>query len=244
MTRFENSRWADRDYAYQYLDEADIRIIERRRLLEILKSYYRHFLGKRKNNRILDLGCGDGILTDELLQVDNSISPVLIDASGDMLRKAKERLRNVDGAHFIQASFQDLIKSNTEIQLSQFGGIVSSLSIHHLNSSEKEKLFAYILDHLIDGGCFINIDIVLSPTMIIESWYRDLWREWMVEHRNALQSRGSFDYDAIIKMHAEEGHFRKIDTLSDQLDMLQNVGFRDVDCFYKYGLFAMYGGRK
>jgi len=32
--------------------------------------------------------------------------------------------------------------------------------------------------------------------------------------------------------------------LMEQIQMLQETGFRDVDCFYKYGIFALFGGTK
>ncbi|RJP58201.1 MAG: class I SAM-dependent methyltransferase, partial [Deltaproteobacteria bacterium] len=85
MTKFNKTRWAAKDFAYEYLETADIRISERRTLLEVLKSFYRYFLGSRQQNRVLDMGCGDGILIHELLKIDGSISATLIDGSEDML---------------------------------------------------------------------------------------------------------------------------------------------------------------
>jgi tRNA (cmo5U34)-methyltransferase len=32
--------------------------------------------------------------------------------------------------------------------------------------------------------------------------------------------------------------------LFEQLQMLQKIGFQDVDCFYKYGIFTLFGGTK
>jgi tRNA (cmo5U34)-methyltransferase len=32
--------------------------------------------------------------------------------------------------------------------------------------------------------------------------------------------------------------------LNTQLEALQSVGFKDVDCYYKYGIFAIFGGKK
>ena len=62
MTEFDKSHWAEKDFSNQYLEAADIYIVERKKLLEILKSFYRYFLANKKDNKILDLGCGDGIL--------------------------------------------------------------------------------------------------------------------------------------------------------------------------------------
>lgn len=63
MTEFEQSNWARSDFSQEYVDNADIYIVERKRLFEILKSFYRHFLKNRRNKKIIDLGCGDGIIT-------------------------------------------------------------------------------------------------------------------------------------------------------------------------------------
>ena len=242
MTGYDNSRWAERDFAHRYLDGADIMIMERRRMLEVLKSHYRYFLRGGKYNRVLDLGCGDGILTHELLNSDDSLSAILIDPSEDMLQKAKDRFAHVSGVQFIRSSFQELVSA--DLPLPFFNLAVSSLAIHHLDFHEKKRLFRYIYRHLADGGYFVNIDIVLSPTQSLEFWYRDLWREWMTEKCDALNLDDSFDCEHIIDLYGEKEHYAKIDTLDDQLNALKDAGFTDIDCFYKFGLFAVYGGIK
>ena len=95
MTEFSKSRWAKAEFAQGYRENADNFIVERRRLLEVLKSFYRHFIGDKPGINVLDLGCGDGIVAHELLKVNENISATLIDASEDMLDKAKERLTRI-----------------------------------------------------------------------------------------------------------------------------------------------------
>lgn len=34
------------------------------------------------------------------------------------------------------------------------------------------------------------------------------------------------------------------DTLENQLKLLKSTGFKNVDCYYKYGIFSVYGGQK
>ena len=36
----------------------------------------------------------------------------------------------------------------------------------------------------------------------------------------------------------------KPDTLESQLKTLKEIGFSEVDCFYKYGIFSVYGGKR
>ena len=108
MTEFNKSNWAKAGFSQQYIDKADIYIVERRRMFGLLVSFYNHFL-RGKPNRILDLGCGDGILAHELLKVDDAISATLVDGSADMLRKTRERLKDFKSVQLIKASFQELL---------------------------------------------------------------------------------------------------------------------------------------
>ena len=66
MNEFEKSNWNKADYSQKYLDEVDIYIPEREKLLRILTSFYHKFILSDKKKRILDLGCGNGILSKTL----------------------------------------------------------------------------------------------------------------------------------------------------------------------------------
>lgn len=240
MTEFNKSQWAKPEFTQEYRDSADVYIVERRRLLEILKSFYKHFIGNKPNSNILDLGCGDGIVIYELLKIDNSIEATLIDGSEDMLNKAKDRLKDFGNLHFIRASFQEILNKDTVPQ--SYDLIVSSLAIHHLTMEEKTALFRTIYSHLNVDGCFLNIDVVLAPSDALEKWYLLLWKQWIDERKSFLGIEDS-QFDDIAGRYKDNTD-NKPDTLDMQLNALQTIGFKDVDCFYKYGIFTMYGGKK
>jgi len=174
------------------------------------------------------------------LKVDTSLSATLIDASEDMLRKAKKRLAGFKNVQYIRASFQELLAA--DIRLPEFEFIVSSLAIHHLTMSEKKSLFKYLYAHLTPGGHFVNIDIILSPTEALESWYMKLWMEWVIEKRTALSLERSTE--DVTRNYKEKEHYSKLDTLATQLNALEEIGFKDVDCYYKQGIFTIYGGSR
>lgn len=240
MTEFNKSQWTKPEFTQGYRDSADVFIVERKKLLEIMNSFYKHFIGNKPNSNILDLGCGDGIVIYELLKIDNSIEATLIDGSEDMLNKAKYRMKEFGNLHFIRASFQEII--NKKITLQKYDFIVSSLAIHHLTMEERTALFKTIYAHLNVDGYFLNIDVVLAPSDALEQWYLLLWKQWIDERKSFLGIEGSH-YDDIIRRY-KDNNDNKPDTLAAQLNALQNIGFEDVDCFYKYGIFTMYGGKK
>lgn len=237
---FNKTRWAKPEFSREYRDNADIFIMERRRLFEIMKSFYGHFIHGNGPKSILDLGCGDGIITHNLMEIDGSISATLVDPSADMMNKARERFAGSNNINFIQASFQDLLKSGIIHQ--DFDFIVSSMAIHHLDMDDKKGLFNFIFTHLKHGGYFMNIDTVLPPAESLENWYFHTWNEWVDEKKTALGLEGDLFSD--LTRRYKDADENKPDTLDDQLNALRETGFREIDCYYKYGIFAVFGGKK
>jgi tRNA (cmo5U34)-methyltransferase len=238
MSDFDKSRWSDSRFTQEYRDQADSYVPERRCLTEIAQSLYRHLAKGSQPSRILDLGCGDGLMVEELLKVDDSIDATLVDGSQEMLKAAGIRLARFEKKLLIRASFQDLLEQDPLPQ--PFTFILSSLAIHHLAMSEKETLFEYIYRHLDSGGFFLNIDVVLSPTDDLEKWYMTLWREWIDTHAAGSQKEALLTTPQKYK----ENRDNTPDPLLTQLQALERIGFRNVDCYYKYGVFAMFGGSK
>ena len=152
MSKFEKSEWAEKKHARHFLENADTFILERKRLFAILRSFYRYFLldNSKDSIRVLDLGCGNGALTMELLKEDDNLEATLVDGSSEMLINAQDNLKNFNGMNFIQKTFQELMaESDLEDGLSaDFNLVVSSLAIHHLYANEKKSLFQYIYNHL------------------------------------------------------------------------------------------------
>ncbi len=84
--------------------------------------------------------------------------------------------------------------------------------------------------------------MVLAPSEKLEQWYLSLWRAWMDERANALGLNGE-QFESVIDGY-KDNRDNKPDTLDNQLEALRSSGFKDVDCYYKYGIFTMFGGRR
>lgn len=248
MSEFEKSEWAKKKHVKDFLENADAYIIERKRLFEIIKSFYIHFF-KNMNDKpikVLDLGCGSGALTQELLKVKDDTEVTLLDGSSEMLDTARKQLKQYRNLNFIQKTFQELleIELDKDVFSSHFDFIVSSLAIHHLHTADKRSLFQLIYNHLKPEGYFLNIETVKAPTEVLEHWYSILWKEWIKENEIKMRidyNKQSFEY---LPEQYKKNPDNHPDTLEKQLNLLKMIGFKDVDCYYKYGIFTIFGGGK
>ncbi len=238
MTEFTDSRWSDSAFSQGYRDSANDFIPDRSMLIGLAQFLYRHFTGGQTGNSVLDLGCGDGLFVQELFRIDPDLEATMVDGAVEMLVAARQRLAGHPRTSFVQATFQELL-SHDPLE-AKFDFVLSSLAIHHLGTEQKESLFEYVFSHLNPRGMFAIIDVVHAPTDILENAYLGLWEEWIL--RNCEPSKRA-ELQAVPNKYRDNPDNRP-DSLMFQLRALERVGFMNVDCFYKNGIFAAYGGTR
>jgi len=206
---------------------------QRRMLIPCFDDFYGTALALVETDdpapEILDLGAGTGLFSGMVLQKYPDARLTLVDLSDKMLEKALERFRQTDRIRYVVGDY-------TVLEFPQpFDAVISSLSIHHLPHEAKRSLFAKVFRLLKNGGVFVNADQVAGPTPEIDRYYR---RRWLENIRASGLESG--EIEASIER-------RKLDinaTLKDQIRWMEEAGFRDVDCMYKYLDFAVFYGRK
>jgi tRNA (cmo5U34)-methyltransferase len=238
MTKFDESEWANSEFAQNYRDASDIFLPFRGQFIKTAISFYQQWISHDAQARVLDLGCGDGLFIQQLLKSCTPASIRLVDGSQGMLDAAKARLGERGNIHYSQASFQELLANDPLNEPHDF--IYSSLAIHHLAFEEKKKLYIYIYDHLSTGGCFLHYDVVTPPSERLDRWYMSMWRQWIKEHPATENRQGLLGIPEEYKGNQDN----LPDTLDSQLRALKEIGFRDVDCYFKYGIFSLFGGGK
>ncbi len=241
MPDFDTSLWADSSFSEKYRDEADAYLPLRHLFIETTKSLYVDVNADNSAVKVLDLGCGDGLIAAELCDSFSPALVTLVDGSAEMLGAARKRLRNCVKTGFVQSSFQDLIEGVVEVSPGEkYDFIFSSLAIHHLSFGEKQELFLWIYNRLSDNGTFIHYDVVASPSDNIEKWYLQLWKQWIKKHPETETGSKLLDIPEQYKANPDN----RPDTLKVQMDTMEKIGFKDVDCYLKWGIFALFGGRK
>ena len=198
---------------------------------------------------ILDLCCGEGLLTRALLDKFPESHVYGLDGSPKMIAHIEKALAAY-GDRFKAEQF-DLAASDWREFPFLIHAVVSSLAIHHLDDIEKQTLFKDIASVLAPGGSFIIADLTEPMDRFGQKLAADTWDETVRQRSLDLDSdlRG-YDYfcelgwNHYAQPEPDPDSIDKPSSLFDQLKWLEQAGFTDVDVFWMKAGHAIFGGRK
>lgn len=187
--------------------------------LDLIKSFGKYFPDGFKPDLILDLGCGNGNITAQLLTYFPDATFVLVDASLEMINLCRHRFKDYKFIYH-NTYFQDF-----HFEKEKYGLVAAGFSLHHLEDIEKQSIFEKINFTLKPGGIFSYSDLMIDKTspdhsMLLEKWNQfvnisfpdgEKWK-WIMEH-----------YEA----------FDKPTDYSKQIEWIKTAGFTDIQMPFK-----------
>ncbi len=183
---------------------------------------------KDKRYRVLDLGCGNGILSELVFRKYPRSYVVGFDITESMLTAFKKKLFNHSGKYeLVQGDYRsDSIGKGYDI-------IIAGLTLHHLTWEEREQICHRLYSSLNAGGLFLARDIIIDedPTVVQEQY--SYWKKFM-------QSKGE-DPEYWYAKHLKKDHPM---TLTDHYSWLRNAGFIQLACQWRLYNFAITTARK
>lgn len=182
---------------------------------------------------LLDVGCGAGNYSLKLLQHLPGLNVKLIDLSQNMLDRAVQRVgaATTGSVSTLQGDIRAIQISAQSVDI-----ILAAAVLHHLRTDEEwRNVFRQLFDALRPGGSIWIFDLI----------------EHSLPEVQRIQWRMYGDFLSRLKDNAYRdqvfAYIEREDTpkpLMFQLDLLREVGFRQVEVLHKHSCFAAFGAVK
>jgi tRNA (cmo5U34)-methyltransferase len=169
--------WNDPDFARAWAESQTSRPHSplRDEQIDLLVRLVRaHLAAPGMPARVLDLGCGPGIVAARLLSELLGTSVVGVDASPPMLALAGERLAPYSGRFALaRADFETITPD--DLAGGPFGAAIAVQAIHNSSDEGKRRALASVRAVMAPGGLFVLCDRVRVTASTVFPAYLTLW---------------------------------------------------------------------
>jgi tRNA (cmo5U34)-methyltransferase len=186
----------------------------------------------REPNLVVELCCGEGLLSEAILKRFPECRVVAYDGSELMLAQARSRNpRRFEGRSF------DLAATDWRALSEQPNAVVSSLAIHHLDGDAKRELYRDMFSQLATGGALVIADLIEPASDAAREAAATQWDLAIPpEHRER------FDKERWNLYRHPDPETDKPSTLLEQLTWLREIGFTGIDVLYLRAGHAIFTG--
>jgi ubiquinone/menaquinone biosynthesis C-methylase UbiE len=230
--------------AWQRPEIASVFLRERRTvmpLLDVQDDLVRRVLAPRPLTRFIDLGAGDGAMTELVLSLHPEAEAVLVDFSEPMLAGVERRLDSAAAAWQIVRGDLSEPSWRTGLPEGGYGAVVSAFAIHHLPAPRKRALFGELYELLEPGAMFLNMDYVA-----IDGPLRGLWDEQMLANavRAERERGGRRSEEEVERDLFDDREDDRPDSAEDQVRWLRDAGFAHAELHFKWAEAAIFSAVK
>jgi tRNA (cmo5U34)-methyltransferase len=196
--------------------------------LEQHKIIYNLLPSEDKNYRVLDLGCGNGILSELVFQKLPHSYVVGFDLTEDMLNAFEKKLSRHSGKFELKSGDFRIDSIGQEYDI-----ILAGLTLHHMTWQQRKAFYKTLYSSLNKGGIFLARDIIIDEDENIMKDQYIYWKDFMKLHGE--------DPELWYSKHIEKDHPI---TLSDHFSWLREAGFSKVACHWRLYNFAITSAEK
>jgi tRNA (cmo5U34)-methyltransferase len=182
----------------------------------------------REDSNLYDLGCSTGAL---LLRVASALPEhsrtrlIGIDNSMPMLDKARQNLQAVRNPwELVHADLDG------DFSLTNASVVVMNYTLQFIAPERRQLLIGKIFGGLQANGCLLLTEKVLGDTPELDAAFVDM-------HHRFKRERGYSDLEISRKREALENVLTPL-KLYENIELLRQAGFRNVDLFFKWNNFA------
>jgi tRNA (cmo5U34)-methyltransferase len=183
----------------------------------------------QEGTKVVDIGCSTGTtiaLLDDALGGTN-VQFVGLDNSHDMLAKAEKKLAEAKLKNPYTLEYCDL---NKGVRIENASLITFILTLQFLRPLRREAILKQLYEGLLPGGALILFEKVTSPDTTFN-------RLFIQHYYDFKRQNGYSDMEIANKREALENVLIPY-RMDENLDLLQQVGFKKVEVFFRWYNFC------
>jgi ubiquinone/menaquinone biosynthesis C-methylase UbiE len=194
--------------------------------------------------RAIDLGIGNGYFTEQFLNHFVNSRVLGVDGAQAMVELAKERLKQLTSrVEFAIGDFrqlQQLVPGAATVDV-----VFSAYALHHLSRPDKETVLKHVVELLVPGGWFVNVDLIAADSPELESRLQELRVAGIVERASGSDNRfADSTSTGRFLANLEKNERDQPLTLADDLAVLRSSGLKNVSSFWLEYREVVSGGQK
>ncbi len=178
---------------------------------------------KSKNYRVLDLGCGNGVLSEIVLKKLPNSHIVGFDITNEMLGAYEQKIsKYTKNYELIQGDYKiDSIGKSYDI-------ILTGMTLHHLNWDDRKLFYQKLFNSANQNAIYVSNDIIIDEDKDVREHQYLLWKQFMKEQGE--------DPEFWYEKHIQKD-FPII--LSNHFNWLKEAGFQQSACYWRMYNFAI-----
>ena len=180
---------------------------------ELLSGFENDFPLAFNPKKILDLGCGNGNVTAQLIKKFPKAQFTLLDASNKMLELCEKQFHQFN-IRTVESYFQDF-----DFENNRFDIIAAGFSVHHCVDSDKKSIFKKIYKSLNPKGAFLCSDLMVDRNSIEHESLISFWKDFVLSN---FSNEDKWNW---LMQHYDE--YDNPHNLTNHLEWLQEAGFKD-----------------
>lgn len=213
------------------LDTGQISAIDARLMLELTTAAAKCIVPNAQE--VLDVGCGAGNFTIELLTKLPNLHCTIVDLSQPMLDRAYQRITATSAKSITRA--QGDIRE-VELPENKFDVILAGAVLHHLrDDTDWEVTFSKLYRLLKPNGCLMISDLLAQDSPPLNAYFSELYGDYLERMKGPSYRNDVLDY------------IKKEDSprsMTYQIELMQKIGFTKVEILHKHICFGAFCGVK
>lgn len=179
-----------------------------------------------ENTNVYDIGTstGEGLINLISHHKNKKVNYIGIDSSTDMLEKAKNNLKDYN----VTLINGDITNSDIEIHNASF--ITSILTLQFIPQRKRKQVIEKAYEGLNKGGALVIVEKIIGNNARFDEMFIELYHDFKL-------SNGLTEEEVFAKSRAIRGVMSP-NTVQENINMLTEVGFKDVDIFFKWCNFV------